>query len=146
MWINPIATMKGANNENRITSTQRRADMKYILAILLCVPMFAQNKMNEQDAINKSHIDFTKQYLYFIVHGRVEIDGHTFLNDTCNKPIIFKATIDGVELTDSTNTYTHRKCSHPNCDIIHLEIKTNYLPSPKQWWQGGTTITPLYLK
>lgn len=95
-----------------------------ILLILSTSLILAQDKkkISEQEAINNSHIDFTTQYIYFIIHGEIEIDGHIFKNDDRECPIIFEATLDGVTIIDKcTNTkYTHRHCDIADCEIIHL--------------------------
>lgn len=52
----------------------------------------------------------------------IEIDGHTFLNDTCDCPIIYKATLDKITITDCNGKeYDHRICGEKGCEIIHLE-------------------------
>ena len=93
-----------------------------IFALLFCVVISAQSKMNEQEAMDESHIDFNTQYLYFVIHGNIEIDGHSFCNDSRECPIIFQATLDGITIIDTcTNTkYTHRKCGVKGCKLIHL--------------------------
>jgi hypothetical protein len=93
-----------------------------ILMLSICSFVYSQGKMNEQRTMKESHIDFTKEYIFFIIHGLIEIDGHIFKNDTCKCPIIFKANLDGVTIIDTClkQTYTHRICAHKNCRIIHL--------------------------
>ena len=97
---------------------------------------FSQQKMTEKQAIEKSHIDFTKQYLFFTIHGLIEIDGHIFKNDTCKCPIIFQATIDGITIMDTcTKTkYIHRKCNKKGCPIIHLEEELTPVVQPNKMW------------
>jgi hypothetical protein len=110
-----------------------------ILLILICATGFAQSKMGEKQAISKSHIDFTKEYLYFTIHGLIEIDGHTFLNDTCKNPVIFSATIDGISITKDGNKYEHRGCGIKGCLILHLKLKAD-IQQPdliRQWYDGG---------
>lgn len=87
---------------------------------LLSITSFAQTKINEQDAIKKTHIDFNNEYLFFTISGLVEIDGHTFLNDTCKDPIVYEATINEIRLHNKTTDFTHRKCEAKGCKIIHL--------------------------
>jgi hypothetical protein len=97
-----------------------------IISLLIAVSGFPQQKMNEKQAIKESHIDFTTQYIFFTIHGLVEIDGHTFLNDTCKNPVIFQATIDGIRIyrkSDSTTDLQHRICNKKGCKIIHLQEK-----------------------
>lgn len=105
--------------------------------VLLIVMVFgvltisnAQSKMNEQRCIKESHIDFTKEYIYFTIHGLIEIDGHIFKNDTCKCPIQFQANLEGIVIIDTCQNikYEYRKCSKPDCKIIHLieKIDVNY--------------------
>lgn len=93
-----------------------------IFLLLLGSICQAQQKMTEKQVMKESHIDFTKQYIFFTLHGLIEIDGHTFKNDTCKCPIIYKATLDGVTIIDTCKKveYTHRKCNEKGCKIIHL--------------------------
>jgi hypothetical protein len=108
-----------------------------LLTVVGCVPVPAQ-KMSEKQAIEKSHIDFTKQYLFFTIHGLIEIDGHIFKNDTCKCPIIFQATIDDITIIDTcTKTkYTHRVCKIKGCPIIHLEVESGYTaPAIQPSWR-----------
>jgi hypothetical protein len=111
------------------------------VAILFC---FGQQKINERQTIDKSHIDFTTQYIYFVIHGQIEIDGHTFYNDTCKSPIIFQATLDGVTIIDtlSKKTYKHRVCDKVGCKIIHLsEIPVvNFAPKQPSWWYNQSPL------
>lgn len=100
---------------------------KTIIIILLLIPsfLFAQNKVNEKRAIEKSHIDFSKEYLFFTLSGLIEIDGHAFKNDTCKCPIIYKSTLDGIDIVDTcaNKHYDHRECKIKECKIIHLKIQ-----------------------
>jgi len=97
-----------------------------VLFSLMVLSVSAQEKMGEKEAMNEKHLDFTKQYLWFVIHGKIEIDGHIFTNHKKECPtIIFKANLDGVSIIDTcTNTqYQHRTCNKKGCDIIHLEEK-----------------------
>lgn len=82
----------------------------------------AQEKMTEKQVMKESHIDFSRQYIYFTLHGLIEIDGHIFKNDTCKCPIIYQATLDGITIIDTCIKveYVHRKCNVKDCNIIHL--------------------------
>jgi hypothetical protein len=105
---------------------------RYFLYTLLCILpsiTFSQKAMNEQRAMKESHIDFTKEYIFFTIHGLIEIDGHIFKNDTCKSPIQFQATLDGIMIIDtiSKTEYVHRVCNHKNCNIIHLEERISIL-------------------
>ena len=118
-----------------------------LLFLFICpVLIYGQRtKMNEREAMGESHIDFTKQYIYFTIHGLIEIGGHTFLNDTCKNPIIFQATLDGITIieTSCNNKYTHRKCDVKGCNIIHLVaesesiIKDNNLYFGPQYFRNN---------
>jgi hypothetical protein len=123
--------------------------MKRINFLIACILIFgslafAQTKIDEQGAIKRTHIDFTSQYIYFVIHGQIEIDGHTFYNDTCKSPIIFQATIDGVTIVDTLTkqSYTHRKCNKRDCKIIHLykaqqTYETLILPPSWRYYNDG---------
>jgi len=73
--------------------------------------------MSEKQAMDETHIDFTKQYLYFKVNGLIEIDRHQFLNDTMKCPIIFRADAYGVVFVDSclNKRYDAVKCDKVGC-------------------------------
>lgn len=89
-----------------------------ITSLLIFISSFGQMK--------ETHINFKKEGIQFILSGLIEIDGHTFLNDTCVNPIKYKATLKGVEIFDRVKKYVVRMCSHENCNIIHLsEINDN---------------------
>ena len=81
----------------------------------------------QKQCIKEKSINLKTTQILFVIEGLIEIDGHTFLNDTCENPIIFKSTIEGVEikkLRPHEINYTHRKCDKSGCNIIHLqEIK-----------------------
>ena len=95
-----------------------------LISILLCMSVIvqAQQRMTEKQVMKESHIDFSRQYIYFTLHGLIEIDGHIFKNDTCKCPIIYQATLDGITIIDTCIKvkYVHRKCNVKGCKIIHL--------------------------
>lgn len=94
-----------------------------IFALCLSIPAFAQKKaLTEQQVIDKTHIDFTKEEIRFVLHGEIEIGGHTFINDTCKSPIEYRSNLDRVVIIDPSNgqQYTHRICDHKGCKVIHL--------------------------
>lgn len=118
----------------------------FFILLLFPILLFSQEKINEKQAIEKSHINFNREYLFFVISGAIEIDGHTFINDTSKTPIIFKATIDGISIVDTSKNieYQHRKCDEPNCPILHLEIKQQpTLILPRNNWWGQPDIRPL---
>lgn len=92
-----------------------------------------KTRINEQQAMKKTHIDLTKEYVFFNISGLIEIDGHTFLNDTCKSPIVFEATLDGVTIINpkTREKYTHRICEVKGCNIIHLIQYNVTLTSPE---------------
>lgn len=99
--------------------------MKKLLTIILIAVstfVYCQNKITEKEAIKKEYIDFSKEVLFFKLHGLIEIVGHTFKNDTCKCAILYFANLDGVVIKDTCSKviYTHRKCNIKNCKIIHL--------------------------
>lgn len=74
-----------------------------------------------------------------MIHGRIEIDGHVFLNDTCKAPIIYQANLDGITIIDTLTkqTYTHRHCEKQGCKIIHLSKYLQVIDAPIwRWWDG----------
>ena len=105
-----------------------------IFAIVLSVPAFSQ-QLSEIDAIKKDHIDLTKETVFFIIHGLVEVDGHTFVNDTSANPFMFFANVDGIKITRRglEGEYRHRVCGLKNCPILHLELILNVSVSPPQF-------------
>ena len=100
---------------------------KLLLLLLFALPVItqAQQKMTEKQVMKETHIDFSRQYIYFTLHGLIEIDGHIFKNDTCKCPIIYQATLDGITIIDTCTKvkYVHRKCNVKGCKIIHLTKK-----------------------
>lgn len=96
--------------------------MKTTILLLFLIPLslFGQNKINEKQAIDKKHLDFNKEYLFFELSGLIEIDGHTFRNDTCADPIIFEVDLYEIRIHDKNNTYTPHKCGKPACKILHF--------------------------
>jgi hypothetical protein len=118
--------------------------IRYFLYTLLCIVFIAQNaygqeKMNEKEAMKKSHIDFTKEYIWFEISGLIEIDGHIFKNDTCKCSIIYIANLKEVTITDTCKNikYEYRRCGKVDCNIIHLQEKQEpqiqFNPQPN--WQ-----------
>ena len=97
----------------------------YILLFLIFGGCLSAQTLNEQRTMKESHIDFTKEFVLFTLHGFVEIDGHTMLNDTCKGAILYEANLDNIVLIDTLNKieYTHRICSVKGCPIIHLVKK-----------------------
>jgi hypothetical protein len=100
--------------------------MKKLILISL-VALFSikiQAQMNEKMAMKETHINFKKEHLYFIISGKIEINGHTFVNDTCKQPIYYYATIKEVKIInpEAKIEYVFRDCGEKDCDIIHLDI------------------------
>lgn len=89
-----------------------------------------KKKLTEQQIIKNNHIDFVKEYISFVIHGLIEIDGHVFLNDTCKSPVVYKADLDGITIIKDGIKYKHRKCNINGCNIIHLEPIDTYLTDP----------------
>lgn len=111
----------------------------FILMAMVSLAAFSQEKLTEKDVIKNSHIDFTKQYISFVISGMIEIDGHIFKNDTCKSPILYRSNLDEVVLIDSLSgtRYEHRTCGKEGCKIIHLTKKESIL------FHLGT-ITPIW--
>jgi len=118
------------------------------LLLILVIPVFAmpQKPMNEKQALKESHIDFNSQYLFFEIHGLIEVGGHTFSNDTCKNPIIYYADAEKVQMYFKNDTlygipqtvYRKSKCNKNGCKILHLvEVKTE-IPEP---YYGGFKFT-----
>ncbi len=95
----------------------------FIGMMFIVTSCLSQTNLSERDAIRESHIDLTKQQVYFEIHGLIELDGHTFLGDTCSNPIMFFANADGVEIRRKTGDekYKHRVCGVKDCPILHLD-------------------------
>jgi hypothetical protein len=112
-----------------------------VITTLLC---FGQQRLNERQVIDKSHIDFSTQIIYFVVHGQIEIDGHTFYNDTCKSPIIFQANLDNISIVDTLTKvfYNHRHCDREKygCKIIHLSPKNENILTVPSWRYWNNNI------
>lgn len=93
--------------------------------------------MAEKSVMKEKHIDFSKEVIFFDLHGTIEIDGHLTDNDKSKCPIMYYANLDEVTLIDTcTNTkYVHRKCNRDKCKIIHLSIKQTTLTEIDPHWQ-----------
>lgn len=108
-----------------------------ILVLTISVNLCGQEKMNEQRCIKEDHIDFSKEIIIFALSGEIEIDGHTFLNDTSKCKIMYKADLDQVIIyNDCTMAeYAHRVCGVGGCKIIHLTeaIFIDDYIVPKSW-------------
>ena len=118
----------------------------FILFALLMVGCTASaQQLSERDAIDKDHIDLTKETVYFTIHGLVEVDGHTFINDTSANPFMFFANVDGIKITRKglDGEYRHRVCTIKGCPILHLELiqAIQFTPPTNQWWN----IAPIQL-
>lgn len=116
------------------------------IGLIFTASASGQGRMSEREAIQKSHVDFSREYLYFVIHGQIEIDGHTFVNDTCRHPIIFMATLDGVTIVDTLSKvqYTHRVCTAPGCRVVHLVVKLPPAPTSRTFpsWEYFKQINP----
>jgi len=114
--------------------------------LFVSISVFSQKRMNEKRVMKEKHINFTEEIIYFNLSGLIEIDGHTFLNDTCKCPIIYYANLDGVTIIDTcTNIkYDHRICGKPGCTIIHLTVQQITLSNWGNQWDIITT--PLELQ
>ena len=120
----------------------------FAIYILLCTVIFSasaagQTRLNEKQVMKKKHIDFSKEVIYFELSGKIEIDGHTFINDTCKSPIIYTSNLEGISIFDKDTKvkYTVRKCERKGCKTTHLIKETNiqdYITIPQ--WQGGTWL------
>ena len=111
--------------------------MKHIIIIsLFFVSLMAQSKFSERDAIKESHIDFTTHYIWFVLTGQIEIDGHEFDNSEADCPIIFQANLDGVTIIDTCTgiKYTHRTCNKKGCKVIHLVRKEDPPITNPNWY------------
>ena len=118
--------------------------MKHILFLLVIIASIsvAQGRITEKQAIQKDRIDLKKEYIYFVIHGRIEIGGHTFINDTCAAPIMFEARITGIKIWDGKTEYEYRDCGDANCAIIHLTEKVPLIIRGNDW--QGQDMFPLY--
>lgn len=115
-------------------------------AVMCCFySSFGQKTMNEQRVMKENHIDFTKEYIFFTIHGLIEIDGHTFKNDTCKCQIQFQANLDGIAIIDTCSKikYEHRACGIKNCKIIHLKPEAKFEITPQWHWPSNYIYIPL---
>jgi len=114
-----------------------------LILILILSSLSIKAQINEKQAIEKDHIEFKKEYIYFKIYGLIEIEGHAFKNDTCQHPLFFKADLDGIDLFDDLgNKYKHRKCNIKECELIHLtkmdRIEFNSrLPYPQYYFRSS---------
>lgn len=119
-----------------------------VLATIFSASAIGQTKLNERQIINKKHIDFSKEVIYFELSGKIEIDGHTFVNDTCKSPIIYTSNLERISIfnKDTKEKYTVRKCERIDCNVIHLvkekENYINYNTMPN--WQGVDSRLLIY--
>ncbi len=93
-----------------------------LVIILTSINCYSQKHLSEKDALTKSHIDFTKEIIYFALSGLIEIDGQVFLNDTSRHKIVYIADLDKITLRDVARhiNYIHVNCNKEGCNIIHL--------------------------
>lgn len=125
-----------------------------ILFLIFTVGCAAQTNLSERDAINKDHIDLTKQQVYFEIHGVIELNGHAFLADTCADPFMFFANADGIKICRKENVveYKHRRCGVKDCPILHLELIVAIItPTPQPWYYRfnqlyGPATTPAVIE
>jgi hypothetical protein len=109
------------------------------------------------DSVNSLYLNIAKEFvhsngvyepIYFQceLQGLIEIDGHTFLNDTCDCPIIYKATLDKITISDCNGKeYTHRICGKEGCEIIHLVKQIETVIYPYNWYfNDGTPMFKSY--
>ena len=72
------------------------------------------------------------------IEGMVEFDGHAFDNKKSKDPITFKATLEGITISDKNREYVYRRCSHANCEIVHLEKKSYMLTISNSLYRTNT--------
>lgn len=63
--------------------------------------------------------------LTYYISGLIEIDNHTFLNDTIKNSIKVELSVLGIRIHDSNTEYKSVPCSRINCDILHLRETNN---------------------
>lgn len=117
--------------------------MNRILFLLVIVVSLAvaQKPLTEKQAIQKDKIDLKKEYVYFIIHGQVEINGHIFINDTCAAPIMFEARLTGIKIWDGKTEYQYRDCGVVDCSIVHLTEKVTVMQyNPNIWWRNTIPV------
>lgn len=115
----------------------------FLCTVFISMNLSGQSKMNEQKAMKESHIDFTKEYIFFTIHGLIEVDGHTFQNDTRKCPIQFQANLDGITIIDTCLKvkYEHRVCEVKDCKVIHL-VESLSLQLLRGWAKPNYILTP----
>ena len=62
--------------------------------------MLFRSRLSEKRVIDKKHIDFSVEMIYFELSGVIEIDGHQFINDTCNNHVVYTANLTEVSIFD----------------------------------------------
>jgi len=114
------------------------------LIILLFIGLHMQGQIiDEQKAIKEKHIDLTSDYIYFKIHGLIEVNGHLIKNDTSKCPYIYKADKNGILIYRNCDkdekgrvytTYQVRECGVQGCKILHLQEKIPAQEVPLHWW------------
>ena len=115
--------------------------MKSLLTIILlsiCSIGFGQT-IEQSGYTFKTKSLIGKKGFEYVLTGLIEVDGHTFQNDTCKHPFKLIVNLKGSKIVRSRETdivYYERDCETPNCGIIHLEKNWQLL------FRNNTTLTP----
>ena len=100
-----------------------------LLIIAISINCYSQKRTyGIKECKKEDKINLINTQILLKISGLIEIDGHTFLNDTCADPVMFKADINGISIhrLKTRVKYTYNKCNKSGCDIIHLEEKLKY--------------------
>lgn len=94
-----------------------------IIALLLSISTFGQSNMLLLNTNIKQETEL------FLIEkeliGQIEFDGHVFENKKSSDPVMFRASLSGVEIMDSKRHYQYRKCDKEHCVITHLTDRTS---------------------
>lgn len=120
--------------------------MKTLITLLLtAITITGTAQYGHKECINEKYIDLKTTYIYFEIKGLIEIDGHTFLNDTCEVPLIFTADKEGIfigrrheknGLIVFLEEYAYHDCGKKGCEVLHLKDKyeiTIFRDTPWEW-------------
>ena len=108
--------------------------MKTLLLLTALFISFSCFSQDNDIFIGDGYFNPKTKTVSFKIWATIEINRHTFLNDTCKNPIMFNmgqrvAIPIEDEITDSLHTvrYAPDQCGLKGCRIVHLQrIKTDW--------------------
>jgi hypothetical protein len=115
--------------------------MKTLLTILfaiLCLGVFGQ-KEPKMRTIHPFDAKQEPVVFTYVIGGLICIDNEKpFKNDTCTNPIVFKVTLEGIEISQGDRRFEYSECDHYGCKYIHLREN---IP----WIRGSINAPGIYL-